>query len=266
MSRRAVLFVVALVLALTGTTGVLAYVSSVDARAGAAEEQFPVLVAAQLIPAGTTGSQAQADGLVELVEVPRRSVPAAALQDLAAMGDSVAAADIHPGEILLQPKFVSTEVAGSMEIPDDRVAVTIKVVDYQRINEFLRPGSEVAVFYTHEVHQPDGSPGDPVVKIATRLLLARTTVVAVGPAALRSVGGQAPPAEDGAAAAETDPASLVTLAVSIEEAQKLVHAAQHPPVTLSESNLYLGLLDGDSRTGTGWSDDNRTLFTDGTQS
>lgn len=261
MSRRLVVLALALVLALAGTAGVLAYVSSVSDRAAAAEEQFPVLVATQVIPAGTPAQQAQDAGLVDLVKVPRRTVPAAALQDLTGLADLVAAADIQPGEMLLRPKFVTTEVAGTMDIPEDKVSVTVKVADHQRVAAFVRPGSEVAVFGTYAVEPLDVAPGQPTVDIDTRLLLPRATVVAVGPTALRSVGAQpVVTASDTGSAGPTDPSSLVTLAVSIEEAQKLVHAAQSPTVTGSESNLYLGLLDGDSRTGTAGPDNNRTLF------
>ncbi len=262
MRRRIVLLAAALVVALLGTTLVFASSTQRGAPAAAAEPQTKVLVAKAVIPAGTAGERAVEQGLVALTDVPTRLVPPGALVDVVAVRGQESAGVIQPGEVLLPSRFVSTTVAGSLDIPNDKLAVSVEVVDPQRVAGFVRPGLDVAVFNTYEVEAPAQTAQDgqavPKVEQATRLLLPRVAVIAVGSTALRTIG--APPlAKQGDDAGATQPAEqekqkgLVTLAVSVEQAQKLAHAAQ-------TGQLTLGLLSKKSRTGMTSADDNRTLF------
>lgn len=265
MRRRIVLLVTAVAVALLGTTVVFNVASkpAPQAAAAVADPQTKVLVAKALIPAGTPGAKAIEQGLVSLSDVPTRMVPAGALVDVVAVRDQVSAGDIQAGEILMPSRFVSATLAGSLDIPDDKVAVSIEVTDPQRVAGFVRPGLDVALFLTYEVLQPPQVPAEgqvvPTVTQATRLLLPRAGVIAVGPTALKTVGTaasaeeQATPPAEGAAAPQEVNRALVTLAVSIEQAQKLAHAARTGQITL-------GLLSKKSRTGTASADDNRTLF------
>ncbi len=263
MRSRILLLAAALVVALAGTGVVFAYASSRANPAQAAEERATVLVAKALIPAGTSGQQAVEQQLVALSDVPVSLVPTGALADVVAIREQEAAVDVQQGEILLPGRFVSTAVAGSIEIPDDKVAVSIDVADSQRVAGFVRPGSEVAVFDTYAVEAVPVVPADdqpvPVVEEATRLLLPRATVIAVGPTALKTVGvdrrasAEGEQAEEATAGSGSELAALVTLAVPINEAQKVAHAAQTGKITLS-------LLNPDSRTDVSGPDDNRTLF------
>ncbi len=254
MRRRITLIAVALLLALFGTAMIFNYSAGRPAPAAAAEKQATVLVATKLIPAGTTGRQALEQKLIALKKVPARVVPPGALVDIAPVQDQETANDLQPGEMLLPARFLDTTVAGSMDIPDDKVAISVQVADPQRVAGFVRPGSEVAVFATYPV-TPPAPPTDstvPVVAEATKVLLPRVKVVAVGPTALR-VHGTAEKDNKATAAPTTDTAALVTLAVSIEDAQKLAHTAL-------TGRLTLGLLNKDSRTGVVPADDNRSLF------
>ena len=261
MTRRILLLAAALAIALLGTTIVFGYSASRAPEAAvAAEPQTRVLVAKELIPAGTTGAQAIKQGLVAMDAVPTRLVPPGALIDVVAVQDQESAVDIQPGELLLPSRFVSTALAGSLAIPGDKVAISIEVGDPQRVAGFVRPGLDVALFDTYEVLEPTQAATEgqalPRVAHATRLLLTRATVIAVGPTALETIGAADPTAEgtETATAAGTgELRALVTLAVSIREAQKVAHAAQTGQITL-------GLLSKDSRTGTIAADDNRTLF------
>ena len=255
MRRRITLIAVALLLALFGTAMIFNYSAARPAPAAAAEKQATVLVATKLIPAGTTGRQALEQKLVALKQVPAGLVPPGALVDIAPVQDQETATDLQPGEMLLPTRFLSTTVAGSMEIPDDKIAISVQVADPQRVAGFIRPGSEVAVFATYPVTSPP-PPADstvPVVAEATRILLPRVEVVAVGPTALRVHGTAKPEGGEAVAAPTSDTAALVTVAVSIEDAQKLAHTAL-------TGRLTLGLLNKDSRTGVVPADDNRSLF------
>lgn len=259
MKQRLLLLAGALLVAVLGTTLVFSYSAKQAPQANAAEPQTRVLVARADIPAGTTGQAAVEQKLVALTDMPARLVPAGALVDIVAVREQEAASDIAAGEVLMPSRFVSTTLAGSIEIPDDKVAISVEVANAQRVAGFVRPGLDVAVFDTYEVHEPQqGSRGGaalPKVEHATRLLLPRATIIAVGPTALRTVGAaKSPGGEDEAEPKQDeDLMALVTLAVSVDDAQKLAHAAQTGEITLS-------LLSKQSRTGTPAADDNRTLF------
>ncbi len=258
MRRRILLLLTALVVALAGTGMVFAYAGQRGATAEA-EEQTKVLVAKALIPAGTTGKTAVDQGLVALEDVPTRLVPPGALVDVVAIGDEETAGEIQPGEVLMPSRFVTSALAGTIVIPDDKVAISVEVADAQRVSGFVRPGLDVAVFDTYAVEVPEPAapaPGTsrPVVDRATRLLLPRATVIAVGPTALKTVGVEKE--QDGTETppdAQAQVAALVTLAVPVRDAQRVAHAAQTGQITLA-------LLNQDSRTSISTADDNQTLF------
>lgn len=255
MTRRIALLGAALLMALLGTALVLSYANGRTAPAEASEDVVSVLAAKELVPAGTTGRKALEDGLIALVEMPKRLVPEGAMVDIADVQDQETATDLRPGEVLLPSRFLATALAGTMDIPGDKVAISLQLADPQRVAGFVRPGSDVAVFATYEVAQAPlpKSPGEtqPVVEQATRLLLPRATVVAVGPTALRVFGTASATDEDATTTEESG--ALVTVAVSIEDAQRLAHVALTGQVTL-------GLLNQDSRTKPVPASDNRTLF------
>ena len=257
MARRIGLLVVALAVALFGTGAVLTYASRANARAMADQAPVEVLIAKEVIPAGMTAEQVQQKKLVETSSVPKRVVPKGALTDLAAEAGQVLGQDVQPGEMVLQARFVPQQVAGSIQIPGNSMAMSVQVQDPQRVGGYVLPGSEVAIFDTYAVEKQQPAPaGEPVVDAATRLLLPRVKVIAVGPTALSTVGGEPAAAEgdDAAAAAPSqDPAAVLTVAVDSAQAVKLAHAAQ-------TGRLYFALLSSASRTGDAPAVDNRTLF------
>ena len=256
MLRRLTVYVSALLLALAGTALVF---SSASKRVAAEPkgEVRAVLVATQLIPAGMTGRQAVEKDLVSLREIPVDLAPTGALTDITPVQDHETATDLQPGEVLLPARFLATALAGTIDIPDDKVAVSLEVADPQRVAGFVRPGSEVAVFATYAVTEPATPPGvsAPVVKEATQLLLPRATVVAIGPTAYRVHGKSDDVASEPADGEPTKAkiSALVTLAVSIDDAQKIAH------ITLT-GRVTLGLLEADSRTAAGPATHNRSLF------
>ncbi len=76
MKRRVVTVALAIVLALVGTGLVLAYVNQANTRALAGQKAVTVLVAQQLIPAGTSASTAESQGLLHSQTLPAKSVHA----------------------------------------------------------------------------------------------------------------------------------------------------------------------------------------------
>lgn len=237
MTRRLGLLAAALVVALLGTTAVFSYVSKVEANAVNGAEMVDVLMATLTIPQGTTPKGAIDGKLVQLTSIPRKSVPEGALTTLEQVDASQTTVnEIFAGEVLLRAKFADQQArTGALLIPKDKIALSVQLGDPQRVAGFVVPGSEVAVFVTVEKPPPGAGQGEQ--GSYTSLLLSRISVIAVGPSTLKTVApeGAAP------ANAEAVPSAILTLALTQDESERLVHAT-------STGALYFGLLSTTSKT------------------
>lgn len=267
MGRRVGLLVAAALVALIGTSAVFAYVSRVESKALAEQEPVDVLVAAAQIPEGMAAGVALQQKLVRVETLPQSSVPEGALTSLKEVTTQSAMSDIFPGEVLLRPKFADrTARTGNLVIPDDKIAISVQLGDPQRVAGFVVPGSEVAVFDTVDAASASvtgtasatqtGNTTNAKVDLqatvdtkVTRLLLPRTTVIAVGPATLRPTTEE-PEAKEGES---TTPTAILTLALTQAEAEKIVHATQ-------TGDLYFGLLSTKSKVAPSQGVTNSTLF------
>ncbi|MFC4058824.1 Flp pilus assembly protein CpaB [Planomonospora corallina] len=257
MRSRLLMLLAALLLAGAGTAAVLAYVSGAESRALEGKRAVTVLVAAERIPAGTTGERVRSGGYTEQVRMPAETVPADALGALDAALDTLqVTADVQPRQLLLRGMFAApSPAAGGLEIPEGKLAVAVELSAAADVAGYVRPGTQVAVFDTFNVLK--GEPGVPsgdrlaeghTTDRATRVLLPRVQVLAVGPRPATAETGEAAEAEQ-----EVERTLLVTVAVNQDEAERLVHAAQ-------TGTLYLGLLTDTTDVGPGAGVDNRSLF------
>lgn len=220
MARRTALLLTAVLVAALGAALVGLYVRSVDRNALAKQHPVEVLVAKKLIPAGTTGAAAAADGSVQLAAVPRDALAdgGTVLHEITSVANEVALAPIYPGEQILAEKFGNPADSSTLRIPDSgTMAVSISLDDANRVDGFVVPGSQVAVFLT-----ADGR---------TSLLLPRVTVIAIGGRTLVPSSGRT---------ADKTGSDVVTFGVTEAQAQKLIYAE-------SVGKLYLGLLTKDSK-------------------
>ncbi len=231
MRTTIVTFVTAIILGLVVALGVFTYTSGAKDRALADQQVVEVVVSTQEILPGTPLAQAWDEGSLERSQVPipnapRDYLPADADRDL------VAQFDIPAGQIVLGAAFGAVlPVAETVFLESGQVAVTVELGDPQRVGTFLRPGSLIAIFNTSENLDRERQ---------TRLLLSGVQVLAVGDATVNQ-------SEDAQmAGAQT---ALVTIAVTAQQAERIVHAAQ-------TGSIYLALLGADdsSLTTTGVSD------------
>jgi len=265
LKRRVLTVTLAIVLAVLGTAGVLAYVHKANARALDGMRPVSVLVAQDQIPAGTTAASAQQQGLLRSEALPASSVPLNAVRSIPpALGSLVMSAELQPGQLLLRPMLVTSAQAtatGALAIPRGMVAVTIPLCVSEAVANYVQPGSQVAVFDTYptkkaslqetcnqsgQSHQAQGPGG-----IITRIVLPRVLVLATGQAAASGTTGTSTTASGGAFSnnSQTDPAAsapsgavLVTLAVSQANAERLI--------LITRAGLpYLALLTSSSQTG-----------------
>ena len=235
MSRRAIILIVAVLLAAGGAFMVWLYVQNLQAGVDEEEQPTLVLVAQAPIAAGTTGAAAQEAAAFTTIEVPAYAVAEGALAEPSTILEQVALVPIATGEQILSSKFGAPGQQSSFDIPEGQLAASFQLGDPQRVAGFIRPSSEVAVFVT--LTAPiDGVEGEP----QTRVVLARVPVLAVGQTTVQSITTT----EGGEQQTEQIPTAILTLALSQDEAQKMIFAQ-------STGSLYLGLLDDESETEVG---------------
>ncbi|MDQ1541377.1 MAG: pilus assembly protein CpaB [Actinomycetota bacterium] len=220
MGRRTVLLVAAILVAALGAGLVMLYVHNVNQHVKATNAPQQILVAKKLIPAGTTGETASIEGDLEFQQVPKAAVAVGALDDIAPVANQVALAPIYPGEQILGPKFGKQGDSTALNIPTaGTMALSISLGGPARVNGFIVPGSDVAVFL---------SAGG-----TTQLILDRVKVIAVGTRTLVPSSGQTSTTQQ-----QSD---VVTFGVTQAEAQKLIFAQ-------ASGAIYLTLLTADSTT------------------
>jgi pilus assembly protein CpaB len=246
MKRRALTIALAVLLAVLGTGGVLAYVNHANARALAGQHAVTVLIARQAIPAGTSAADARARGLLGTERLPSASVPADALTAITPdIGSLVTDAVVQPGQLLLRPMLAtSAPDTGGLAIPHGMLALAIQFCVPEAVAGNLRAGSKVAVFATTVkgsggINAQAACTGPHALTgqaASTRLALPNVTVLAVGP----GTGGQSGSTSTSAPASGTGSGQslgLVPLVVTRPEPSQLIQ--------LTEDGLpYLALLAG----------------------
>lgn len=213
MTRRLVTIVVAIGLGLAGTIAVLLYVKGADDRAVAGKRATAVLVAGRTIPAGTPISALVSGGYLRTERFPADSVPPDAVGSVGQLpADNVVRDNVPAGELLRSTVVVPRGSTSAFTVPNGKIAVSVQLSDPQRVAGYVKPGSKVVVFSTGIGADPKGK------QAGTRTLLIDVEVLSVGAASSNASG------------------SLVTLAVTQQEAERLIYSA---------GGLYLG-LEGDA--------------------
>ena len=225
MKRRGLTIVLAVLLAIVGTTGVLVYVNHANARALQGQRAVSVLVAKSLIPAGTPAANAQVQGLLVTERLPASSVPADALVSVTSdISGLVTDADVQPGQLLVRPMLVSAaQATNGLAVPQGMLAVSIQFCLPEAVAGYIHPGSQVAVFDTTGSASMNAQPGcngqhayQSGNTVQTKLMLSKVTVLAVGQAAANqngSTGGGS--------------VTLITLAVDTHDAEELIMMSEH---------------------------------------
>jgi pilus assembly protein CpaB len=245
MSRRIVAAIAALLIAVVGSVAVVAYARAADQRALAGQEAVRAYVAAKEVPAGITAGQAVKDGLIVQQLIARKGVPEEALTAVPAeYAQLVATSAIQPGEMVLRSRFAAHGAAqGVLPVPTGLLAVSVSLDDPSHVGSFVTVGSKVAVFDTFNVQEADKSDLTPAgdhlqdnhgFTRATRLLLPSVEVLAVDDSITvtnRSESEDKPAGLGAAALQQTT--TLLTLAVTQDQAQKLVHGARTGTLTFA---------------------------------
>jgi len=245
MDRRRILLIVAAVVAAMGTMLVFLYVRSADARAQGSVQAVTVLTVGQPISTGESYDDALAAGKIVPKGISRDQLLANVQTNPDALKGTVALQNILPGEQVVSDKFGANaaDAASPLGIPEGKMAISVNLTDPDRVAGFVNPGSQVSIFVTDtsgETHSEEGDE-NAATAVRTQLLLDRVTVLGVGSTTPVTTTTTA---EDGTQQTEQLPRTLLTLAVSQEEAQKVILASKTLEVTFA-------LLTKDSAVGDG---------------
>jgi pilus assembly protein CpaB len=229
MNRRKALLVVAALIAAVGTLLVFLYVRGADARADERYGAVNVLRVVKDIAPGETVEAAQAAGKIETSSVSQKDLLANALTGIEPVAGKVAVTTIYPGEQLTSTKFGATGSANALTIPKGKIAISVNLTDPARVAGFVNPGDKVAIFNT----APPGAEGAGY----SRMLLSSVQVIGAG---TTTVVASTTTDATGAAVTDELPKTLLTVAVSQDEAERLLYA-------VANGELSFGLLTDDSQ-------------------
>lgn len=230
MGRRTVLMVVAIVIAALGATLVFFYVQGINDRAQADQAPVQVLTVKEVIAAGETIDAAQAAGKLVLSDIPTVNVLPGALATTQSILGMIALAPVYPGEQIIPQRFGAPGTQERLTIPDGTLAISIQLSDPSRVAGFVNPGSNVAIFLAGD---GAGTPtaGQPAGQFV-RLLLPAVQVIGVGATTLLNTTTTD---ASGAQTVEQIPKTILTLALTQDQAQRVMLASR-------SGELVLGLL------------------------
>jgi pilus assembly protein CpaB len=245
MDRRRLLLILAVFVAVIGTALVFLYVKGADKRAQDQVANTTVLQAKQDITAGETYDAALAAGKIVQTEVPKNVVDAnpGAVSSTTELSGKIVSVPIFTGQVIVSSQFGNSVAAAnsSLAIPKGMIAISVNLTDPDRVAGNIQNGSEVAIFVTGNLAKTPagGGPAASSDIQSTRLLLPKVTVLNVGSPQPPTTSTKTDPTS-GEQTTEQLPRTLLTLAVTQQEAQKVIVASK-------ALDLTFGLLTSNSQ-------------------
>ena len=151
--RRIIGILVAVFLATVGTMALVGYVQSAKDEAVGAEELVDVYVVATAVPKGADPDTIKS--AVSIDRVPARLVQPGAILDLDEVGANVAAADLLPGDQLLAARLVAPEAVA--EEVTDKVQISARLAAERAVGGLLEQGDLVGVYISFDSSELDAT-------------------------------------------------------------------------------------------------------------
>ena len=173
-------------------------------------EGVSVAVASADIPWGTP----LADKAVRIMMYPEEGVPAGHFKDLASLKGRVVLTNLKKNEPILESKLAPIDIktGGVSAVMDpNKRAMAVKVNEIVGLPGFVQPGDRVDVMATFD--DPRGKKKEGNREEVTKVVLENTLVLAIDTQMERANGEEKP-----------TPVKVITLEVSLEEAEKLAMA------------------------------------------
>lgn len=118
-------------------------------RVGGRNAPTPVLVAKQLIPAGTPGTLVASQSMYAPTTLPQKEVVVGAISDPAYLSGRAAVAEIFPGSQLTAEAFATTDTASvDSQITGTQRAISISVDGVRGSSSQVMPGDRVDIYTT----------------------------------------------------------------------------------------------------------------------
>ena len=262
MGRRALVLLVALILAGVAAFSVYMFVSGIEDEVAAGREQVVVFRATQAVPEGQDGdlflqTPMWEESVDETEDVPEGFIRSE--EELRAIvGGKVAVGPIAPNQILTADQWVELTVditPLAEQIPSGKQAITISTDQVRGVNGFIRPGDRINAILTIDIEfdlLPESAPGfgipsgdgeepaqpeeETEVVTLSRYVLQGIPVLAVDRDVRPREGERqnvTVTPEEGAPEGDQTPATVFTLEVDAEQAEKFIYAFENGSVWLT---------------------------------
>jgi pilus assembly protein CpaB len=243
MDRRRLLLILAVFVAVIGTALVFIYVRGADSRAQKGVANVTALQATANIAPGETYDAALAAGKLSMQPIPQSVLDknTGYQTSSTALRGKIAAVPIFTGQVIVTSQFGDSvqSTSSTLAIPKGMIAISVNLTDPDRVAGNIQNGQEVAVFVTGQLQKTKGGATTTTASDiqATRLLLPKVVVL--------NVGSPQPPTtttstdSNGTQTTEQLPRTLLTIAVTQKDAQKVIVASK-------ALSLTFGLLTADS--------------------
>lgn len=229
---RALVVVLALILATLATAGVFLYARGVEEDAKAGGTMVSVVVSEVDIPPRTDLNLLIKDDLFRVIQVNEAAYVDGAITSVDQLADKNNAVAILAGEQIPQARITGNVQGGALSIPEGMEALTVSLDAPRGVAGLINTGDSVTIYSTFkEVARKDGS-----TETVTVVLVPTVELLAVHrPLSSTAFGG------DAEAQGEQLPNSLaVTVALTPEDAQRFVFS-------MESGSTWFGLLPPDAQ-------------------
>ena len=239
MRGRALVVVLALILATLATAGVFLYARGVEQDAESGGTMVPVIVSKVDIPA-----RSDLDELIEaeefkVIEVPQVAVVGGAVTSLDQLRDKNNSVAILAGEQIPVARIAGTVPGGALAIPKGMQAINVSLDSSRSIAGVINTGDHVAIYATFD-DVPESFTGPGAGPRATSNSTTVTTVLVptVEVLAVYRPISSSTPGSTGDASEQLPSSVQVTLAFTPDDAQNFVF-------TMETGRVWFGLLPPD---------------------
>jgi len=170
--------IVAIVLAVCATAGVLVYTSNVKNQADAGQERIKVYVAARDIPPGTTGEQLLKGKMLVQREVVRADQAPGALTSIAGLENSVVSQTLYKGTQAVAPIFKAPGAVGaSLNLQGNMRAIQVPLDTNAGLIGVVKSGDHVDILEAIKITRPSGQETGIVRPLLRNVLVLRAPAV-----------------------------------------------------------------------------------------
>ncbi|KRC66267.1 hypothetical protein ASE12_16785 [Aeromicrobium sp. Root236] len=218
MSKRAIAALVAAVLAVVGIVLLIGYANGANERAFNDAKLVEVLQVDEPIAANTNADEL--GGKVETVKLPQSAIAQGAIKSLSEVKGMSTTTDLEPGEQVLLSRFSTggeaKQETAKGDVPKGMQELAIPLSSARAVSDVLKVGDKVGVVGSYQTKEGDGV----TQMIRNQVVITKIT----GP----GVKWDGSPLED--------ITQIVTVAVPIRDAGKIINAMEYGKVYLTKQN------------------------------